>query len=150
MSATAVKRPARPKVSPREYAEFIRGLDLLNIAARALSAELLVDKVDFKREMDLGIEDKVSFQMEGEATCKVIQTCVFMAAYKDEPKIPLLRISCTFEVVYRVAKPMTKDYFQIFCTNNLPLNTWPYFREYVQSTVVRMGLPPLVLPVVRR
>ena len=27
-------------------------------------------------------------------------------------------------------------------------NIWPYWREYVQSTVARIGLPPLVIPLV--
>jgi preprotein translocase subunit SecB len=45
---------------------------------------------------------------------------------------------------------MTKDYFGVFVQVNLPVNTWPYFREFVHSTVSRMGLPPVVLPLVKR
>jgi len=57
------------------------------------------------------------------------------------------RIECSFIVEYRSEKPMTDELFKIFEKVNLPLNTWPYFREFVQNSTVRMGLPPLVLPV---
>ena len=62
----------------------------------------------------------------------------------------MLEVECTFELGLRVATPMTKDYFAIFARVNLPVNTWPYFREFVHSMISRMGLPPVVLPLVKR
>ncbi|MBL0171693.1 MAG: hypothetical protein IPP90_13395 [Gemmatimonadaceae bacterium] len=41
---------------------------------------------------------------------------------------------------------MTDAIFAEFERVNLPLNTWPYFREFLQSTLVRAGWPPFVLP----
>lgn len=58
-----------------------------------------------------------------------------------------VKISCMFVTDYRSEKKMTDELFDIFKKVNLPLNTWPYFREFVQSSTVRIGLPPLVLPV---
>jgi len=58
-----------------------------------------------------------------------------------------VKISCTFVTDYRSEQPITDELFDIFKKVNLPLNTWPYFREFVQSSTVRIGLPPLVLPV---
>ena len=66
---------------------------------------------------------------------------------RGEPGKRYAQIECSFIVEYRSGKPMTDELFEIFEKVNLPLNTWPYFREFVQNSTVRMGLPPLVLPV---
>ena len=37
-----------------------------------------------------------------------------------------------------------------FCEKNVPVNVWPYIREIVSSSTVRMGLSPLVIPAFKR
>jgi hypothetical protein len=36
-----------------------------------------------------------------------------------------------------------------FCVFNGTFNAWPYWREFVQSTTMRLGLNPLVMPVMK-
>lgn len=63
----------------------------------------------------------------------------------------VLRIEATFELVYSVPpRPRPKaDEVNAFCKTNAMFNSWPYWREFVQGTVARMGLPPLTLPFFR-
>ncbi len=35
---------------------------------------------------------------------------------------------------------------ELFARRNVRVNVWPYAREAIHSTTLRMGLPPLVLP----
>jgi hypothetical protein len=56
-------------------------------------------------------------------------------------------IRAEFEVRYSTAQRMTDEIFNEFGRRNLPLNTWPYFREFVHAALARTGWPVFVLPV---
>jgi len=61
----------------------------------------------------------------------------------DEP----MRIEAEFILVYAVDSldGIEREQAAAFGRMNGIHNVWPYWREYVQSTTVRLGLPPLVL-----
>jgi hypothetical protein len=63
----------------------------------------------------------------------------------------VLRIEAVFVVQYRVPTfhGITKENINAFGEMNGVYNVWPYWREFVQSMTVRMGLPPLTVPVFR-
>jgi hypothetical protein len=46
--------------------------------------------------------------------------------------------------------PMTEPIFEIFADANLPVNTWPYLREFLGSTLSRMNWFPFTLPALKR
>jgi len=143
------KKKLRPKVSPKEYREFIKGVQLLGIIVKASQARRIADTIDLSRSADLNTTERAEFKMTDGNTCVVQHHYDLSMAYTGE-KDRLLEIECTFELGLRVASPMTKDYFDVFAKVNLPLNTWPYLREFVHSSISRMGLPPVVLPLVKR
>ena len=68
----------------------------------------------------------------------------------ETPKPPL-EIHATFCVDYTIKdlKSFSEPDIQAFAKINAVFNTWPYWREIVQSTFWRMGLPPFVIPVFR-
>lgn len=140
--------PWEPKVSQKEYFDFIQGLDFASLRLRSFDAKLVTDAIDTSRKVDLDIRDEPSYKMQGEKLCRVTQKLSMVARYGEKKGI-LLSISCRFEALYRVATPMTDDYFEVFSRTSLVLNTWPYFREFVHSATARMGIPALDLPVVR-
>ncbi len=63
----------------------------------------------------------------------------------------VVSIMATYELIYLIPKDMqvTQDELNDFARLNTMFNVWPYWREFVQSTVTRMNLPPLVLPLFR-
>jgi hypothetical protein len=67
----------------------------------------------------------------------------------------LATVECAFDLAYWLSaehRPKAEErdrYFQAFANVNGIYNVWPYFRELVHSTVARMGLPPLIIPVYR-
>ncbi len=61
----------------------------------------------------------------------------------------LASVEATFAADFDSDEPMSEELFQVFAVNNLPLNTWPYVREFTASAVSRMGWTPFTLPVRR-
>ena len=68
----------------------------------------------------------------------------------DDPG-PLLEIDCRFGLEY--GAPGAGDFeaanLEAFANTNGVFNAWPYWRELVQNTAARMGVPGIVLPVFR-
>lgn len=67
---------------------------------------------------------------------------------------PLVTITAVFVVEYQlVVDPPPADrrdkFFGSFAEINGTVNAWPYVRELVQNTLVRMNLPPITVPLYR-
>jgi hypothetical protein len=62
-----------------------------------------------------------------------------------------ISVDVLFELAYALpdALKIDNEVLREFARVNGAFNAWPYWREYVQSTIARMNLPPLVLPVFR-
>lgn len=65
----------------------------------------------------------------------------------DDP--PGVELAAEFELTYRLADPegITDEDLTHFCVLNGTANAWPYWREAAQSVTARMGIEPLVVPV---
>jgi len=63
----------------------------------------------------------------------------------------IITIDATFLLIYGIENfdGLKQKGYQQFADMNGVYNAWPYWRELVQSTIARMGLPTLVLPVFR-
>ena len=67
---------------------------------------------------------------------------VLVARFDDESRDELLRIEAVFLLHYRVPsfEGLRKPNIIAFGEMNGLYNAWPYWREFVQATTVRMGL----------
>jgi hypothetical protein len=63
----------------------------------------------------------------------------------------LIKISCLFEAEYSLKPDFhpTEEQLRAFHHGNAVFNCWPYFREFVQNSAVRMHLPPPPVPFLR-
>ncbi|CDI04620.1 hypothetical protein BN873_p10064 [Candidatus Competibacter denitrificans Run_A_D11] len=70
------------------------------------------------------------------------------AASEDEAVY--VEITAEFSVRYVLKKDVTEEKLQDalkeFARYNVGYHVWPYWREYVQSTCGRIGIPPIPLP----
>jgi len=75
----------------------------------------------------------------------------FKGSNEDKPEDTIVSINAEFLLFYSLtsAEGIGKRGFNEFAKVNGVFNAWPYWREYVQSTIARMELPPLTLPVFR-
>ncbi len=74
-----------------------------------------------------------------------------MAAKARDSGKPVVRVEAVFEADYELAQGFqpTDEQVKAFQGGNAIFNVWPYFREYLQTTLVRMSLPPLTAPFLR-
>jgi hypothetical protein len=72
-------------------------------------------------------------------------------ATDNQESNPLIVIECCFEAEYRLALEFTPSEKQIeaFRSANSVFNCWPFFREFVQTSVTRMHFPPPPVPFLR-
>jgi preprotein translocase subunit SecB len=101
--------------------------------------------------VNFGFDSEVSLN-ETEKTITVkstFQTFAHKGEEADINKAPI-RIQGEFELEYSIDSldQIKQENINAFGQMNGIHNAWPYWREYVQSMTVRMGLPPLTLPVI--
>jgi hypothetical protein len=60
-------------------------------------------------------------------------------------------VDCAFETDYLLLQGFVPgpDHVRAFRKGNAVFNVWPYFREFLQNNLVRMGYPPLTAPFLR-
>jgi hypothetical protein len=87
----------------------------------------------------------------GESRLAVITNFQLEAFLEGNNRKPVLIIEVAFLLSYEVRDfdGLTEEGFRQFAASNGVFNAWPYWREFVQNTVGRMGLPPLTIPVFR-
>ena len=75
----------------------------------------------------------------------------FEAFAESRTQKPVILIDASFLLAYKVEhfEGLTQKGFKQFANLNGIYNAWPYWREFVQNTVTRMGLPSLSIPVFR-
>lgn len=76
----------------------------------------------------------------------------FIARQTDPPaEKNAVEVRATYDVTYEVPdqSDLTQEHFDAFANVNGVFNAWPYFREFLQSSLGRMSLPPFTLPVLR-
>lgn len=83
--------------------------------------------------------------------CTTIDFSFVAREQGNAKKQPLMLIRATFLAEYEMASEFKPSKLELksFLTANATFNCWPYWREYVQSTVARMNLPPPTLPFFR-
>jgi preprotein translocase subunit SecB len=93
------------------------------------------------------------YQAETKTTAQLVETVaeVFVSLtlftrVKGSEK-PWGRFAARYRLIYQFegAPPATEDVDR-FARMNGVYNAWPYLRELIQSTTLRMGLSPLTLP----
>ena len=63
----------------------------------------------------------------------------------------MVTVQCTFEATYALKPKFVAKAEQIeaFHLGNAVFNCWPFFREFIQNTVVRLNYPPPPVPFLR-
>lgn len=57
-----------------------------------------------------------------------------------------VEILADFRATYSASEELDKECLEEFGNTNALYHVWPYWRELIQSTCARFGLPPMVLP----
>ena len=144
--------------SPQRVSEIIGSVQLVDVRVRRVMAEGSPTKAE-AREMSVALEHSGRI-LTKTAEGFDVAADIAVRAFPEEPTgkgrrsrrvPPLLSIEVTVELHYRI--PRIRDFsaqdLSKFANINGVYNAWPYWRELIQNLSLRMGLPPLVLPVFR-
>jgi preprotein translocase subunit SecB len=138
------------KIDPKEYAEILAKTELVDIYLESCSVNHDRIELQAEKKIKLEIKDKVTFR-QVDVGFIAITTYEIKAIPSDPQKVrPIMTIKATFCLHFKSQGIVGKPFLDVFKVVNLPLNSWPYLREFVQNIVQRMNLPPLVLPFARR
>jgi preprotein translocase subunit SecB len=101
---------------------------------------------------DYGINYSTKVQVD-KKNGYIIVTAIFhfKAFTESKTQKPVILIDASFLLAYKIEnfEGLTQKGFEQFANLNGIYNAWPYWREFVQNTVTRMGLPSLTIPVFR-
>jgi hypothetical protein len=57
---------------------------------------------------------------------------------------PYLEVSCEFDAHYDSLRELKEDEVDAFSENNVGVNVWPYWREFVHSMFARVGMEKVI------
>ena len=127
----------------RDYNDFVKQIEVDDL--RIVSAQVnLLDYSYFPSSAEVKWRMRASYEKAEEqfsVSHRYNVTILDKETNEDKAKI-----SVTFLVAYSSKTPINDDFFRIFKARNLPLNTWPYLREFVHNVTMRMGWPPFIAP----
>lgn len=135
------------KLLPKEYNEQLSYIDLDQIILNDGSVKVKRENFDLGPNTKLDVQEKTNYdneKLDGE-TITLHQTYT-LTCFKKQKKNFGFKVICKFEIILSQEKPLSADFWDIYINRNLRVNTWPYFREFVQSMTQRVNLPPLTLP----
>lgn len=134
----------QPALNDR-YTTFIQGLELHQIGLVDARVENRVGPgPDGPTVVD--VQSRSNYRQEGAGGDRgLIAFQDFLLTYRhDDTDLGVLQVM--FGVAYRIADPVDDDIWAIFRERNLPVNVWPFLREYVSTTLGRMGWTAHLLP----
>lgn len=141
--STVTSKKQKKVPSSKDYNNFITQIEITDI--RILSAQVnVLDYTYFPSPAEVKWRMRASYEKaEGQFNVCHRYSVTIVDKETNEAKA---KISVAFRVVYSSKMPISDDIFGTFKTRNLPLNTWPYFREFVHNTAMRMGWSSLIAP----
>ena len=103
-----------------------------------------------KKEYDINYSTEVQVDKKN-GYIIVIAKFHFEDITESKTQKPVILIDTCFLLAYKIENfdRLTQEGFEQFANLNGIYNAWPYWREFVQNTVTRMGLPSLTIPVFR-
>lgn len=131
-----------PAVSPSEYNEFLRSVQPreVRLARAGVEAPAPYGEEQLQVRVELG-DSRFESTEDG---FMVWQTGRFAGLGPDDEEV--IVVEAEFELRYTSERPMTEAIFEVFQEINLPVNVWPYLREFFQQATLRAGWPGFVLP----
>ena len=141
------KKKAKDIIPKEKYRKILKGLKLENIYF--MKGRFSLEKEELKPGSKVTIAEKASFEIKANNSVYIIH------AYKlnvinIENKKRSVNIECSFHLKFLSEEEFPENFFEIFKKVNLPVHTWPFFREYVFNITAKMNIPPLTLPLLKR
>jgi hypothetical protein len=127
-----------------------------NVAARVQIKDVLLLATSAERALELGsgglsVRTSNGAETTVEERALTVKCRFRMEANRADSDEVKVSVDALYVIRYELssAEGLTKEALDRFGEYNGTYNAWPYWREFLNSTIVRMGLPSLVVPVFR-
>jgi len=131
------------KLSPEQYRKILDSIQLIEIYLSYASIKSQRERFTGSMKVDSSLDVKAytvhADNIEIEIKCR-------LTAYKERKREYALQMDVGYVMVVQSEEAFNDDFFEIYSKLNVPVNIWPYFREFAGSITQRMNLPPLTLP----
>ncbi|GBE26811.1 hypothetical protein BMS3Bbin03_00730 [bacterium BMS3Bbin03] len=101
-----------------------------NVRIQIISSEELIEREEWNQE-------------------KFAARAIYSVIGRKGKKI-FFRIDTVNQFYFSTEVPITQELFELFCEFSFQAMAWPYFREMVANASIRMGLPLLQIPLLKR
>lgn len=129
----------------KEYNEFIMGLHLNSIKASDIHG---IAYPGFEPPAALNIDEDVMYRNRKNKIIE-IDYGIVLNAVQDKKNKPGLEISVIYTMIFKSERALNDELFNEFKDRELRMQIWPYFRELTNHLTYYMGLPPLVLDLIK-
>ncbi|VTR68335.1 hypothetical protein DESC_700091 [Desulfosarcina cetonica] len=142
-----MKKTAKQAMEPAAYREFLNQVELEAILLDTCTLKTNRDKLGSNMKLD--IKHDATYTIDEDNVASIISS-YDLTATKTTKRDFALKAVCAYRVILSSERPLSDDFLEIFIRVNIQMNTWPYFREFIQSMIQRAGFPPLTLPLFKR
>ena len=128
-----------------QYQDMLTALDLKSIrlinssTTRNPDLEIGASAINVEKTTESAIKE------DNKKLFRFIEHIELKAVLKDSEQ-EIFTLSGSFLLNYQSPIEVDSILLEMFASRNLSIHSWPYLREFVQSMSTRMGLPPVLLP----
>jgi preprotein translocase subunit SecB len=133
------------EISPNRYRELLNNTKLLEISVISFNSFIIRDKFLLKNKLSIKISDNYSLTFSKNIVKAIASLELNVPIDNSNESIILIKVD--YEVNIEIKGEIPSEFWNIYQSVTLPLQIWPYFREFVQNTTSRMNIPPLTLPI---
>ena len=140
------------KPSPDEYGTFVKGIELTRIRMVRSHVDA-PHPISDASAVNIELENETRFRRHEEISSFEALSQFDLTFEEDGLDEPAGTISVTYSFLYE--SDMIGDaeeldpYFEIFAEVSLPVNVWPFVREFVHNATSRVDWPKLDLPLLK-
>jgi len=134
------------KIKPELYRKILAGIKLRTIYLKNFEGKINLDVIS--KEAIADISSRADFTTKAENSVEISQKWNIIGR-DTSTKSEFLNITVTYCLILYSREKFTKDFFDVYEKTSLPLNVWPFVREFVNSMTARMNIPPLTLPLLK-
>lgn len=91
---------------------------------------------------------QAAWRLDGDQVDVQLPFVIEISALEDEQPVSLARVGVTVFITYAGAANATEDDLRHFVGISGFMHAWPYLRAEAQALTSKIGLPPLLLPLV--
>lgn len=138
-------------LTPKEYNKSLSFIELMEI--RMINCSVKVKKENFPtaEKFNFAVTDKTNINEELSTDENIIIHQQYqLTTYVKTKRDFAFKIIAEYEIKINQTKKLSEDFWEIYKNINLHVNTWPYFREFVQNMTQRINVPPLTLPLLKK